>query len=157
MHKQGNHFSWEREKALADGMRDVASELRLIEATDLVAFIRTEQFANIGNLVTSSTELYFKPGTVRFGQSGDVSLKWGGVPTIMLDMEFHYARVNVYFRLLLEALQAGVEIHYINFEDGSADPEQNTQQLIEAIAGARLTPIVHRPAAEQPCFVDAAG
>ena len=64
----------------------------------------------------------------------------------LLDMEFHYARVNVYFRLLLEALQAGVEIHYINFEDGSADPEQNTQQLIEAIAGARLTPIsVDRP------------
>ena len=66
-------------------------------------------------------------------------------------------RVNVYFRLLLEALQAGVEIHYINFEEGSADPEQNTQRLIEAIAGARLTPIVRRPAAEQPCVVGAAG
>src|SRR5215813_8395700 len=136
MHKQANHSTWECEKALADGLRDVASELRLIEATDLVAFIRTEQFANIANLVNSSTELYFKPGSVRFGQSGDVSLKWGGAPTIALDMEFHHARVKVYFRLLLEALQAGVEITYINFEDASADPAQNTRALVEAIASA---------------------
>jgi hypothetical protein len=142
MQKQGNHSTWEREKALADGLRDVASELRLIEATDLVAFIRTEQFANIANLVNSSTELYFKPGTVRFGQSGDVSLKWGGVPTIALDMEFHHSRVKVYFRLLLEALQAGVEITYINFEEAAAHPEHNTRLLIEAIASARLSPIV---------------
>jgi hypothetical protein len=140
MQKHGNRYTHEREKALAEGLRDVASELRLIEATDLVAFIRTEQFANIGNLVNSSTELYFKPGTLRFGQSGDVSLKWGGVPTIMLDMEFHHMRVNVYFRLLLEALQAGIEIHYINFQDGAADPDENTRLLVEAIANARLSP-----------------
>jgi hypothetical protein len=159
MQRQGNHYTYEREKALAEGLRDVASELRLIEATDLVAFIRTEQFANIGNLVNSSTELYFKPGTVRFGQSGDVSLKWGSAPTIMLDMEFHYARVNVYFRLLLESLQAGVEIHYINFEDGAADPDQNTQRLIAALANARLSPAARYPAAaaDRPALHGASG
>jgi hypothetical protein len=149
MQKARNHFDWDREKALADGLRDVASELRLIEATDLVAFIRTEQFGNIANLVSSSTELYFKPGTVRFGQSGEVSLKWGGAPSVALDMEFQHGRVKVYFRLLLEALQAGVEIHYINFENASPDPEHNTQLLIEAIASARLSPI-------PPAWTDAA-
>ncbi len=35
-------------------------------------------------------------------------------------------RVNVYFRLFLEALHAGIEIDYITFEEGSADPDQNT-------------------------------
>jgi hypothetical protein len=155
MLKQGNQSTWEREKALADGLRDVASELRLIEATDLVAFIRTEQFANIANLVNSSTELYFKPGSVRFGQSGDVSLTWGGVPSIALDMEFHHSRVKVYFRLLLEALQAGVEITYINFEDAAADPAQNTRLLIEAIAASRLSPIVPA-AAGAPARVEGA-
>ena len=114
----------EREKALADGLRDVASELRLIDAADLIAFIRTEQFANIANLVNSSTELYYKPGTLSFGRSGDIDVKWGDTPTVSLDMEFHHMQVSVYFRLLLEALQAGIEINYISFEAGSADPDR---------------------------------
>jgi hypothetical protein len=55
MQRQGNIYTIEREKALADGLRDVAAELRLIDAADLIAFIRTEQFANIANLVNSTT------------------------------------------------------------------------------------------------------
>ena len=70
MQKQGKDYTCDREKALADGIKEVASELRLIDAADFVAFIRTEQFANIGNLVSSSTELYFKPDTIKFGLSG---------------------------------------------------------------------------------------
>jgi hypothetical protein len=141
MLKQGNTYTLQREKALADGLRDVAAELRLIEATDLIAFLRTEQFANIANLVNSSSEMYFKPNTLSFGCSGDVQLKWGEAPAIALDMEFHHSGVAVYFRLLLQALQAGVDIHYIVFSESSPDPEQNTLRLVEAIADARLTPI----------------
>jgi hypothetical protein len=138
MLKQGNDYTLEREKALADGMREVASELRLIDATDLVAYIRTEQFANISTLVNGSTELYFKPGTVRFGQSGDVDLNWGSAPSISLDMEFEHTGVSVYFRLLLQSVNAGVEINYITFANGSRDPDENTQRLITALADARL-------------------
>ena len=141
MLRQGNTHTLQREKALADGLRDVAAELRLIDAADLVAFLRTEQFANIANLVNSSSELYFKPETLGFGRSGDVELKWGEAPAIALDMEFHHRGVAVYFRLLLQALQAGVDIHYISFSESSALPEENTQRLIDAIAAARLTPI----------------
>jgi len=141
MLKDGNTYTLEREKALADGLRDVAAELRLIDATDLIAFLRTEQFGNIAHLVNSSTELYFKPGTLAFGSSGDVRLKWGEAPTVALDMEFMHRGVSVYFRLLLEALQAGIEITYITFSDSTGDPESNTLRLVEAIADARLTPI----------------
>ena len=137
MQRQGKNYTAEREKALAEGIKEVASELRLIDAADFVAFIRTEQFANIGNLVSSSTELYFKPGTIRFGLSGDVDLQWGGTPSVSLDMEFHHMRVNVYFRLLLEALHAGIEIDYITFDDGSADPDENTQRLMQSDRAAR--------------------
>lgn len=140
MQSQGKSYTIEREKALAEGIKEVASELRLIDAVDFVAYIRTEQFGNISNLVSSSTELYFKPDTLKFGLSGDVNLQWGGSPSVTLDMEFHHMRVNVYFRLLLEALHAAIEIDYITFDDGSSDPDRNTQRLIEAIAAARLTP-----------------
>ena len=80
-------------------------------------------------------------GHLSFGLSGDIKLKWGEAPSVSLDMEFHHMRVAVYFRLLLQALQAGIEIDYITFEEGSADPEANTTRLVEAIADARLTPI----------------
>ena len=140
MLKQRIDHAHERERALALGITQVASELRLVDAIDYIAFIRTEQFGNLKALVNSSTELYFKPGTICFGLSGDVILKWGGVPSVMLDMEFHHNQVNVYFRLLLEALQAGVEITYISFECASDDPEENTRRLISAIADARITP-----------------
>jgi hypothetical protein len=144
MQKQGRDYTHEREKALAEGIKEVASELRLVDAADYVAFIRTEQFANVANLVNSSTELYFKPETLTFGLSGDIDLQWGRPPTVSLDMEFHHMQVNVYFRLLLQALHAGVEIDYITFDQGSADPDENTQRLINAIASARMSPV--RPA-----------
>ena len=141
MQKQGRDYTHEREKALAEGIKEVASELRLVEAADFVAFIRTEQFANVANLVNSSTELYFQPGTLTFGLSGDIDLEWGNPLTVSLDMEFHHMQVNVYFRLLLEAMQASIEIDYVTFEGGSADPDQNTQRLVKAIASARLLPV----------------
>jgi hypothetical protein len=138
MQRQGRNYTFDREKALADGIKEVASELRLIDAVDFVAYIRTGQFGNIGTLVSSSSELYFKPGTIAFGQSGDVDLTWGGTPSISLDMEFHHMRVNVYFRLFLEALHAGIEIDYITFDGGSPDPDENTRRLVEALTSARL-------------------
>ena len=141
MLRSGHANTLEHEKALADGLRDVAAELRLIDAADLTAFLRTERFGNIANLVNSSTELYFKPGTLRFGLSGDVRLKWGEEPIVELDLEFAHKGVMVNFRLVLQALQAGLEINYIAFAPGSASPEENTIQLVEAIADARLTPI----------------
>jgi hypothetical protein len=141
MQKQPRNYALEREMALAEGLRDVASELRLIEAADLIAFIRTEQFGNIANLVASSTEFYFLPGTVKFGQSGDIDVRWGGTPVISLDMEFKNRGVSAYFRLRLEALQAGVEITYITFDESAADPNENTRRLVEAISDARVSPI----------------
>jgi hypothetical protein len=138
MQKQGSDYTREREKALAEGMREVASELRLIDPADFVAFIRTDQYGNIRNLVNSSTEMFFRPGTIQFGLSGEADLEWGSAPCISLDMEFHHFNVAAYFRLILQSLQAGIEISYVSFEGGSADPDDNTQRLVEAIADARL-------------------
>ena len=141
MMRQPNKFIYEREKTLGHGVRELASDLRLVDPGDYLAFVRSERFANIANLVASSAELFFKPGTIFFGHSGDVDLKWDQTPTVALDMEFRHMRVNVYFRLFLEAQRAGVEITYVAFEGASEEPDENTRRLIEAIADARLMPI----------------
>ncbi len=142
MMKQASKCTIEREKALGQGVRELASELRLVEPGDYVAYVRAERFANIANLVASSAELFFKPGTISFGHSGEVDLKWGEPPSVALDMEFRHLCVNVYFRLVLEAQRAGVEITYLSFEAASEEPDDNTRRLVEAIADARLLPVV---------------
>jgi hypothetical protein len=141
MLKMKTDYTVAREKALAEGIRDVAAELRLVEVADFVAFIQTGQFANVGSLVNSSAEMYFKPGTLCFGFSGDAELKWGGTPSIYLDLEFRHSGVEVYFRLLLAAAHGGVEINYISFDDASPKPDCNTERLLTAIADARLQPL----------------
>lgn len=141
MMKKASKCTLERERALGNGVRELASELRLVEPADYVAFVRAERFANIANLVASSAELFFKPDTIVFGHSGEVDLKWDEPPSVVLDMEFRHMHVNVYFRLLLEARRAGVEITYVAFEGASKQPDDNTRRLVEAIADARLSPV----------------
>jgi hypothetical protein len=133
----------EHEKVLACGLREVAAELRLIEAADLVSYIHTGRYGNVRSLVNASTEMYFKPGTVSFRQSGRVNVCWNGAPSVVLDMEFRHPSVDVFFQLVLEASEAAVEIDYISFNQASDDTREETQRLIEAIANARFTPPTH--------------
>lgn len=127
-----------REKILGESIRCVASDLRLIDLPDLVSYLKTGQIASIGSLVQSSIELSFKPETLIFGHAGDVYLEWGSLPRVLLDMEFHHQSVHVYFRLILEAEEAGVEITYISFEGESVSPGRNTTRLNQALGEARL-------------------
>jgi hypothetical protein len=138
MLRQGCAFAHEREKVMADGLKEVAAELRLIDPADLVAFIRTERYGNIRTLVNAATEMYFKPGTIAFGLAGHVDLRWDGNPSISLDMEFHHQRIDVFFRLLLESNEAGVEIHYISFGDLALNAKENAAVLAAAVADARV-------------------
>ncbi len=127
----------QREVALGQSVRKVAADLRLLDLADIVAYLKTGQIASAATLVQSSIELSFEPDTLFFGASGDVSLRWGHLPQVSFDLEFHHQSVHVYFRLLLEADVAGVEISYIAFDRPSAEPEVNTQRLITALIDAQ--------------------
>jgi hypothetical protein len=127
-----------REKLLAHRLKGVAGELRLIDLVDLIAYIRNEQFANIEDLVNSSSELYFKQGTLTFGWSADFAFDWIVPPKVKLDMEFRHMAVSVFFCLMLEPRLASVDIRCIIFERASADPVENTKRLAGALADASL-------------------
>jgi hypothetical protein len=127
----------QREVALGRSMRPVAADLRLIDLPDLVAYLKTGQFETVGALVQSSIELSFKPETLAFSYSGEAHLHWGQRPMVCFDLEFHHNAVHLYFRLLLEADQAGVDITYITFDGASTNPETNTQDLIDALQDAK--------------------
>ena len=139
-----NKYAADREKALANGIKEVVAELRLVDVVDYVAFLRMDLHGNIADIVESSAQLYLAPGALRFAHGGDVHLNWGSAPAIDLDMEFHGVEVTVHFKLSLTATKAAVHINYIAFSDPDADPAANTERLKAAIASARLATARHR-------------
>ena len=134
-------FTGEREKLVADVLRPVASELRLIDAADLISLLKFECFGAVADLVSSAAELYFLPGTVTLGIGGDYWLEWESTPRIVLDLELRPEKVTVYTRLTLEHDSASVEISHIAFEEPSNDPDMNTLVLAEALAQASFRPL----------------
>jgi hypothetical protein len=126
------------EAALANAAREFAAELRLTDVVDLITFIRTENHPNINDLVNSSAELYFKPGTLSYGWAAEVDLPWAGSPTVRLDLEFRHNSVQAFFDLILEPKRAAIVVKHIADGTPNAVPAEQSRRLVEALADARL-------------------
>jgi hypothetical protein len=127
-----------REAIVAEAIKDVVGELRLVDVADYIAFIRLEHFSTVADLVDSAAELFFMPGTVRLGHGGEAHVTWSDPPRIVLDLELRPAGATVYFALILEDERAAVEVNYVAFDRPDADPQCNTAFLADAIEGARI-------------------
>ena len=141
MPKTLTRFDLARTKIVASGIREIAAELRLIDVSDLIAFIHGEQYANIEDLVNSSTELFFKEGTMSFAWAAALDVTWGEPPTVLIDMEFHHMSVSAFFTLALKNTHGCIDIKHIWFATPSYDEEFDTSRLADAMADARLVPI----------------
>ncbi|MFN3317762.1 hypothetical protein C0V73_06200 [Rhizobium sp. TH135] len=131
-------YTNQRERIVAEAISPVASELRLLDAADLISLLRFELYGNLSDLVSSAAELYFHPGTVVFGAGGDYRLEWGGPPEIVLDLEIKPRGITIYSQLTLTNEQAGLDIKHIAFHDSSGDPDTNTRMLEERLQEARF-------------------
>lgn len=129
----------QREVIVAKAMQQVVRELRLVDVADYIAFIRLEHFACLADIVDSAAELYFMPGTLKLGHGAEAQVNWTGSPRIVLDLELSPVGAKVYFQLFLTALDAGIEINYVSFEQSHDDPQVNTDYLESALAGSRFS------------------
>jgi hypothetical protein len=125
-------------RALAEAVAAVGDELRLVDVADYIAFIRNEQLANLQDVVSSSVELYFKPGTLTFGWAADFELDWVRLPTITLGMEFRHRDAWVVFDLILRAEEPGVRIRHLVMSGANRSAAEDTERLVAALADARL-------------------
>lgn len=123
--------------AVGAAFEPVADELRLVDAGDFIAYIHDGKFANIQDIVNSSVELFFKPGTVTFGWGAEFELDWNDTLAITLDMEFRHGPVWLVFKLILRAMQTEVKIEHFS-PKGSLASRQDLTVLIDAINDARL-------------------
>jgi hypothetical protein len=134
--KTQNHLH-EREAALALAMKDMAAELRLVDPADYVCYVRMEQYSNLEDIINSSSELLFQPGSLTFGWGADARLSWGEEPRIFLDMEFRYASVTVFFSLGFAKEREFIAVRMITFDNPDEDPVVNTGRLLGALTAAR--------------------
>ena len=127
-----------REVIVAAAIREVVSDLRLVDVGDYIAFVRLERFANIADLVDSSAELHFMPGTLRLGHGAEAHISWDRLPRIVLDLELRPRGVTVYFTLTMTADHAAVDVNYVAFDDPSPDPLANNVFLESELERARI-------------------
>jgi hypothetical protein len=127
-----------RETIVAEAIKDVVGELRLVDVADYIAFIRLEHFSTVSDLVDSAAELFFMPGTLKLGHGGEAHVGWAEPPRIVLDLELRPSGATVYFALSLENEVASVEVNYVAFDRPDPDPQRNTAFLVAAIDGARI-------------------
>jgi hypothetical protein len=127
-----------RETIVAEAIKDVVGELRLVDVADYIAFIRLEHFSTVSDLVDSAAELFFMPGTLKLGHGGEAHVGWAEPPRIVLDLELRPSGATVYFALSLEDEVASVEVNYVAFDRPDPDPQRNTAFLVAAIDGARI-------------------
>ncbi len=130
--------SLDREIIVADAIREVVSELRMVDVAHYVAYIHLERFASVADIVESAAELYFHPGTLRLGHGGEVHLDWTGTPRVVLDMELKPSGATVYFTLGMTSEHACVDVNYVAFDNPSPEPDENTFFLRSALQGARI-------------------
>jgi len=128
----------DRERVIADALIDVASELRLTDVVELINLIRNDEAANLADLVNSSTELFYKSGTLRYALSASFRAPWDATPEVALDMEFRHAMVSAFFRLTIGRRRAGVELVDVLFDEDGLDEGAKVERLTAAFASARV-------------------
>jgi len=129
----------DRERVIAAALIDVASELRLTDVAELINLIRNDETANLADLVNSSTELFYKSGTLRYALTASFKAPWDATPEVALDMEFRHAKVCAFFRLTIGRRRAGVEIVDVLFDEEGLDESAKVERLTAAFASARVS------------------
>jgi hypothetical protein len=129
----------DRERVIAAALTDVASELRLTDVAELINLIRNDEAANLADLVNSSTELFFKTGTLRYALTASFNAPWDATPEVALDMEFRHSTVCAFFRLTIGRRRAGVEIIDVLFDEQGLDERAKVERLTAAFASARVS------------------
>lgn len=129
----------ECERLLAEALRPVASELRLVDLDELIFCVKAGEHANMADLVASCAELYFRPGAIDFALGAQARASWEGSACVSLDIEFKQQPVTAFLRLTLGPERGGVELFGVH-ATGRAPAQALAPILAEAIERARIAP-----------------
>lgn len=139
----------EIESLVADSIAQLAAELRLVDISDYIAYLRMERFGCVADIVRDAAELFFAPGFVTFDGDGEASADWGAAPEVTLMLVLNGARTRAHVALKLCEDHAEVKLGYIDsalvLENGTDRTLLLADDISDNILGlrrktARLTP-----------------
>ncbi|MFZ2100360.1 MAG: hypothetical protein WAU86_07335 [Oricola sp.] len=128
----------ELEPHVASAIASLAAELRLVDISDYIAYMRMEQFSCIADIVREAADLFFTPGFVRFDMDGEASADWGAAPEVTLMLVINSARATAHVALKLCTDHAEVKLGYVNFSEDLQGRNDKAWLFIDDIAGNRI-------------------
>ena len=140
MHQTISTPTASRAEILAEALVEFVADLSLVEASDMMDYIRGHKWATIADLVQSSSELWFRDGTLLFACMGDFDVDWQKPPSISLELEFQNEGVSAFFSLRLGRPTCLVELKAVWFACPPSDEAGATDLFAQAVADARLSP-----------------
>jgi hypothetical protein len=126
------------ERLLGRWIRPFIAELYMVNAGIMASYICTQQNANIGDIVASSTEALMRPEALRYGQSATLALDWGEAPAITIRMEFLHDSLTAFFDLVFEQSTVGVRILGILYKEAVVSAEDNFARFSQAVGTPRV-------------------
>lgn len=127
----------ELEPHVARAISSLAAELRLVDISDYIAYLRMEQYGCVADIVRDAAELYFTPGYIEFGMDGEASAEWGAAPEVTLMLVINSARAKAHVALKLCEHHAEIKLGYVNFAHECEVREDRVRLLLDDIANNR--------------------
>ena len=137
MNRQPN--SIDREIVVAEAIKDVVSELRMVDVADYIAFIRLERFSCIADIVQSASELYLMPGTL-VARTWRGTRGWPGKPSRRSCSTWSCGqRVPASISpCTWPPRPRPLRVNYVSFDSPAEDPDDNTAYLAASLENARI-------------------
>jgi hypothetical protein len=133
------------EQVLANYIRPVADDLRLLDLQLLAQHLSSGHIGNIESIVEASCELYFRDKSLKFCRLGSIELDWGVKPVVKIDLKFDFGGVTAAFLLVLDATHAGLDLSYMQC-DGDLSADDQAALLERRLREARRSGSLNWPA-----------
>jgi len=124
------------ERLLARSIKRFISELCLTNAGTMIAYICADQHENIDDIVSSSAELFLRPGALLYAQHAEIDFEWGQAPLVTIEMKLCHPAITTFFRIVFDDRFVGIDIFGALFRDDIGSVIENAQRFVRSLADA---------------------
>ena len=128
------------EEVLACNIKDVIAEFCLTDSDIIRFYADNHLHGNMGDIMMSSAELFFKGETLHYGYAANAGTGQGD-SSIVFDMEFVHGAVTVFFQLIFGNRDIGVTITRIILDDSLDEADFDPSSFARILSSARLRPL----------------
>lgn len=126
----------EAERLVCLNIRSFVADLCLTDRSFLITSVINANHDAINDIVESSSEMFFKPGTLCYAYGSRLAERFNATPAISLDMRFVRKAMFVSFLLHLEDDFIGVSL--VDFQQRSRQRGVALSELSDAFYDARI-------------------